>query len=83
MKALLDRRTDPTWMLYAAIIAWLLAPRPAIPRRSGVPPFSGEIPSFRRQHRQARPAQTFHPFAVKKTLSKKLIAACQYANALA
>lgn len=23
MKALLDRRTDPTWMLYAAIIAWL------------------------------------------------------------
>ncbi|HEK3495178.1 hypothetical protein JEU57_20905 [Pseudomonas aeruginosa] len=59
------------------------APRPAVPRRSGVPPFSGEIPSFRRQHRQARPAQTFHPFAVKKTLSKKLIAACQYANALA
>ncbi|WP_211903145.1 hypothetical protein, partial [Pseudomonas aeruginosa] len=47
------------------------------------PPFSGEIPSFRRQHRQARPAQTFYPFAVKKTLSKKLIAACQYANALA
>jgi len=23
MKALLNRRTDPTWMLYAAIIAWL------------------------------------------------------------
>ncbi|MBS4856529.1 MAG: hypothetical protein KH101_26690 [Pseudomonas aeruginosa] len=47
MKALLDRRTDPTWMLYAAIIAWLAgllrsltgrppAPRPAVPRRSGV-----------------------------------------------
>ena len=26
MKALLDRRTDPTWMLYAAIIAWLALP---------------------------------------------------------
>ncbi|MDF5806113.1 hypothetical protein P4238_23465 [Pseudomonas aeruginosa] len=39
MKALLDRRTDPTWMLYAAIIAWLAFSglRPAGHRRLALP----------------------------------------------